>query len=426
MAHEIQLWEPHAKQQEILSCAARFVGVQGGRRSGKTVLHYEDIVECAENGWAMGFGTPTYKVGGEVWRWVLSALEPIIHHVDKVEKRVEFIEFPQNRHKRQRPNEPARGVFEWWSAANDPDMGRSRSYHRFNLDEFQMMPRAMTVWEAAVQPTLIEHQGRARITGSARGRRNPLHVIYMRGQSESFPDYASFNLGTVDNPYIPRSEIKRMEREYPAARYREEVLGIPGENAENPFGIDAIRANIEGQSVGKPVWFGVDLAQSVDWTVIIGLDEDGRVAFFDRFQNLPWSSIETRVADAIGDAVALVDSTGVGKPVFERIASRCHQAEPFYFTANSKQDLINNLGTAIQTGAIGYPDGPIVDELESFEYIRKDDGKIIMTAPVGLHDDCVMALGMAYRAMTMHRAEPFVSVIPIRRRQPRIMTGAPR
>jgi len=56
------------------------------------------------------------------------------------------------------------------------------------------------------------------------------------------------------------------------------------------------------------------------------------------------------------------------------------------------------LQTAIQTGRIGYPTGLIVNELEVFEYQYTASG-VKYSAPSGFHDDCVMALALAWHNM---------------------------
>ena len=58
--------------------------------------------------------------------------------------------------------------------------------------------------------------------------------------------------------------------------------------------------------------------------------------------------------------------------------------------------------TGISTQAIRYPDGPIRAELDSFEYEYTRTGVRYSTME-GLHDDCVMALALAYRAKSGHR-----------------------
>jgi hypothetical protein len=55
---------------------------------------------------------------------------------------------------------------------------------------------------------------------------------------------------------------------------------------------------------------------------------------------------------------------------------------------------MEGLAVAIQSRAIRYPDGVIVSELEAFEYEYTRTG-VRYAAPEGLHDDAVIALGLA-------------------------------
>jgi hypothetical protein len=58
---------------------------------------------------------------------------------------------------------------------------------------------------------------------------------------------------------------------------------------------------------------------------------------------------------------------------------------------------MEGLAVAIQQREITYPEGVIVNELQSFEYVYTRTG-VHYSAPTGLHDDCVMALGLAVEA----------------------------
>jgi len=58
----------------------------------------------------------------------------------------------------------------------------------------------------------------------------------------------------------------------------------------------AVFSNLESyrgsvwQDLQEPtIQYGVDLAKSQDWTVIIGLDDTGVVTQFERWQGIPWS-----------------------------------------------------------------------------------------------------------------------------------------
>ena len=76
--------------------------------------------------------------------------------------------------------------------------------------------------------------------------------------------------------------------------------------------------------------------------------------------------------------------------------------EGLKFTSQSKQQLMEGLATAIQQARIGFPDGVIVNELEVFEYQFTSNG-VRYSAPSGFHDDCVMALALAWSNFSIKR-----------------------
>jgi hypothetical protein len=155
-------------------------------------------------------------------------------------------------------------------------------------------------------------------------------------------------------------------------------------------------------STADPVVWGWDLAKKQDWTVGVALDSTCRVCRFVRFQ-ADWEQTFNRVTAATGRVPALVDSTGVGDPIVERLQRvAASRYEGFQFTAQSKQKLMEGLAVAIQHRNVTFPLGPIVDELEIFEYVYTPAGGVRYAAPeeYGAHDDCVMALALAVQ----HRA----------------------
>ena len=64
----------------------------------------------------------------------------------------------------------------------------------------------------------------------------------------------------------------------------------------------------------------------------------------------------------------LVDSTGVGDPIVERLQRISDgNFQGFHFSAPSKQKLMEGLAVAIQQQRVRFPSGPITSELETFE-----------------------------------------------------------
>jgi hypothetical protein len=194
---------------------------------------------------------------------------------------------------------------------------------------------------------------------------------------------------------LEREEVEQAQRDLPEQVFKELYLAEPQEDGSNPFGYDHI-ANCIKLLSGKPSeFFGIDLAKSKDWTVIIGLDGECNISHFERFQK-DWKQTRERIIEVVGLKRAMIDATGVGDPIVEDISRECPYAEGFKYTSQSKQQLIEGLALAIQRGEIGLIDGILKDELEAFEFTYKG-GNVKYEAPQGFTDDCVNALALANR-----------------------------
>jgi hypothetical protein len=147
------------------------------------------------------------------------------------------------------------------------------------------------------------------------------------------------------------------------------------------------------------VCFGIDLAKSVDYTAIIGLDEHRQVCYFDRFQ-LPWRETIQRIK-ALPNVPMKIDSTGVGDPIVEEIQLTGQNVSGFKFNQTTKQQLMEGLAAVIQQRKIAFPEGLIQSELENFTFEYTRTG-VKYTAPTGLHDDCVCALALANNCYGTH------------------------
>ncbi|MHB1001269.1 MAG: phage terminase large subunit family protein [Armatimonadota bacterium] len=193
---------------------------------------------------------------------------------------------------------------------------------------------------------------------------------------------------------LDASEIEDAKRALPENVFKELYLAEPSDDGLSPFGYQAIDDCImPSLSTAPPVCYGVDLAKSVDWTVIIGLDKDGAVCRFERWQ-ADWPVTQERLKAIIGDTPALIDSTGVGDPVVDDLKRTLRKVEGFKFTSQSKQMLMEGLAVAIQSQTVRYVDHHIAQELRTYEYTYTRTG-VRYEAPSGLHDDCVCALALA-------------------------------
>lgn len=382
----VRLRPRHKAQAQIVREAKRFNVLQCGRRFGKTTLGVDLALDKALDRQPVGWFAPTYKLLDEAWRDVQRASREAIVTVDKQQRRFEFV---------------GGGAMEFWTL-DHPDPGRGRKYARVIVDEAGIVRDLDAIWTQAIRATLTDLRGDAWFLGTPKGR-NYFHTLYVRGQNKE-PNWASWRFATIANPHISAAEVEDARRELPDLAFRQEFLGEPVDDAGNPFGISAIAACVAPLSTAPVVAIGQDLAKSVDWNVTLGLDVDGRTALFDRWQG-PWETTETRILGHLKGVHALVDSTGVGDPIVERLQKGRGNVEGFKFTGPSKQQLMEGLAVAIQQRRVTFPDGPIRLELEAFQYEFTRTG-VRYEAPPGMHDDCVIALALAHKLASRPKAPP--------------------
>jgi phage FluMu gp28-like protein len=255
----------------------------------------------------------------------------------------------------------------------------------------------------ALRSTLTATRGKVRIIGNVRGRKNWAYKLARKAEAgEPDMSYAKITaFDAVDAGILDAEEIADAERQLPDNVFRELYLAEPSDDEGNPFGLAAIRDCIQPMSNQKPVVFGLDLAKSVDFTCLVGLDVKRKVCVFERFQK-SWLDTTEIIRRIVGTIPCLTDSTGIGDSILESLQKdRRQNFEGFKFSSPSKQQLMESLSLAIQKREIFFPEGVIVNELESFEYEYTRTG-VKYSAPSGMHDDAVCALALA----NFHKPKP--------------------
>ncbi len=373
----VRLQRQHPGQMQIVDHPARFKVVMCGRRFGKTQLGVRRACDVALAGHPVGWFAPTYKYVLEVWRELLQRLKPVISRSNDQERRIELV---------------TGGVIEMWTM-DTPDPGLGRKYKLAVIDEAGIVPELLDLWQRAIRPTLVDLSGHGLFLGTPRGRRHGFVVLFNRGNDPNEPDWASFRAKTLDNPYIPVEEVDAARRELPPEVFAQEFEGVPTDDGANPFGLDAIHRAVRPLSPNPVVVYGVDLARSLDFTVVVGLDAYRHIAFLDRWQ-APWAATKAKVRDIVGQTPIVADATGVGDAIVADLQTMGVDVTPHVFTQPSKLRLMQRLVAAFQGDELGIPEGWLVGELEAFEFMYTATG-VRYEAPSGFHDDGVMALGLA-------------------------------
>ena len=378
------------RREAITVAGARFVVTMCGRRFGKTIDAGEWLMEGAMLGMRCGLFAPTYKYLQDPWVDMVNRLRPLTEASGgKVSEQDRRITLPNG------------GVIECWTM-DTPDPGRGKKYHRIAVDEAGIVRNLKTIWEQALRPTLVDYRGSAWFYGTPKGRTHDFSVLFDKGEKGE-SDWLSFRAATKDNPFIPADEIEAARRDMSPEAFAQEFEGIPADDGGNPFGISAIRACVSEMSKKPPVVWGWDFARAQDWTVGIALDEDGTVCRFERWQMKPWGETVRLVVQHTGyQTIAFGDSTGLGDVVVEQIQAQRVRMAGVHFSRPEKQQLMERVASAIQRGQIKFPDGPIAQELSTFQYEYTAYG-VRYEAPDGLHDDCVVALALAVKGLPVKR-----------------------
>ncbi len=375
----LELPQPHTNQQKILDSQSRFRVVMCGRRFGKSELSQIEIITNALLGKNVAYITPTYQLARVFFERLTQAVP---FQSNKSELTIKF---------------PNGGSVDFFTGERLDNL-RGRKFHLVVVDEASFIPNLEDGWLNSIRPTLTDYKGRAIFLSTPKGK-NFFYSLFLKGGE---PDWEAFRFTTYDNPYIDKGEIDDARTQLPEVVFEQEYMANPAENSSNPFGSSYIKQCTFPISPEPAIVYGVDLAKAVDWTVIIGLDRNGSVCHFDRFQK-DWRQTKQTIL-SLNKAPILIDSTGVGDPIFEDLQREGLAINGFKFSSTSKQQLMEGLSSAIQQRKITYPEGNIVNELEVFEYQYTATG-VRYSAPPGFHDDCVMSLALAWHHYTRNSGQ---------------------
>ena len=399
MQPTLKLPKPYAKQHAAIADPARIVVIEASTKSGKTAGCLVWLLQKAWNegkrGQAFWWVAPVYSQAKNIG---FARLKSMLMQADP-NKRI------WSSHDSELWVELFNGARIWFKGSDNSDSLYGEDVQAAVIDEATRCREDSWI---AVRSTLTATQGPIRIIGNVKGRRNWVYTLarMAEGGADDMAYHKLTAFDAVDAGVLPRAEVESAKKVLPEHVFKELYLAEPTDDGANPFGIQAIEKCIGPLSTAEPMVFGIDLAKSVDYTAVIGLDDEGTVAVCERWHGTDWKTTVARIVEMVGTSFALIDSTGLGDPVVEQIQAECPQVEGFKFTSSSKQQLMEGLAHAISSETIRYPAGWLKTELDIFEFEHTRTG-VRYTAPSGSHDDGVCALSLAVRAFKQHNGTRF-------------------
>lgn len=372
-------------QRVIIESPARYTVTEAATKVGKTFSHLWWLTQLAHNPpkenanyWWIA---PVYSQAKIAFNRLRN--QPIVREAGyKVNETGLYVQTPNKR-----------SIIHFKSADN-PENLYGEDVFGAVFDEFTRAKESAWI---ALRTTLTHTKAPCKFIGNVKGKKNWGYRLGLKAKSGE-RDYQYFKITAMDavkEGILSEEEIEAAKRDLPEMAFKELYLAEALDDQANPFGIEFIQRQTRTKlSGGRPVAFGVDLAKSVDWTVVTGIDSNGEICIFERWQT-DWSQTKTRIKSIVGSGRGFIDSTGVGDPIAEELIKDCHGLERFIFTQSSKQQIMEGLASGIQQGKVCVLDGVMRDEMESFEFEYSRTG-VKYRAPEGLHDDTVCSLALAY------------------------------
>lgn len=359
-----------------------------GRRWGKTVLGGTTAVACAARGARVAWVVPTYKNGRPLWRWADRTVAPLKRQrmiaVNQSERTMEFV---------------GGGGVAIYSMDN-PDSILGEAFHLVIIDEAARI--AESVWTDAIMPTLADHDGRAILISTPKGK-NWFWKEWVRGQ-EGRPDVISWQAPTAHNPNPRIQRAAEMARDrVPERTYQQEWLAQFVDDGSIFRGVQAAAtADPQPRVDGHLYVMGCDWGKYNDYTVLAVVDATThRMVALDRFNQIDYRLQLGRVkamADRYQPETIIAEKNAMGDPIIEQLFYE-HElpVHPFVTTNASKAKIIDALSLAFERQSLAILNDPVlIGELQAYEATRLPSGLLRYGAPEGMHDDCVMSTALAW------------------------------
>lgn len=405
---KIKLPYPHPGQQHVREYARRFNWVSAGRRWRKTTLAMSIAVESALAGGSYIWGAPTFdqvRIGFSETKRALGG----------------YAEFNQGRMTVVLP-EGGEIIFR---SLDNPDNARGHTADGVIIDEVGFIKPA--AWHEVLRPMLIDTGGWLWAMGTPNGR-NFFWQEWMKARD--YADVMSWQVPTLgvkitdrglvrdphplENPDIPFDEIKKLFETMPERVFRQEILAEFMESGGGVFRRVNESATAAPQEKRQPAYtngeekgwhqyvMGIDWGKLSDFSVIIVIDlNTSEVVYMDRFNQIDYAVQVGRLnvlVDKFKPVQIIAERNAMGEPLVEQLQRQGLPVTGFTTTNATKAAAVDALALAFERGAIKILNDPVlVGELQAFEMDRTPSGMIRYSAPEGLHDDCVIALALAWQ-----------------------------
>ena len=379
----------HDAQIEVISDEHKYRVWDAGRQTGKSHVCsvIANNIALGKPGALVWIISPTYKQSSFLFKKIVDLCKEcnIPIHVKKTPQDMS-ITYDWN------------GSVIMALSADNKDNLRGATLDGLIFDEAAMV-NDDSVWYEVLMPMCWKEDCKVVFISTPKGK-NWFYDLY-KMETKDPKNWKSFHNTSESNPFIPPEFIESMRQRLDKDTFDQEILGTFNEGNGLVF-YDYDVHELDGRAVQPGDMFiaGVDLAKSVDFTVVTVINiTTNEVCYVDRWQKSSWDDTIERIYsiyETYNHCSMLVDSTGLGDPILERMLDRGINAYGFTFSAKTKPQIVRNLVAMLQSRELYVPNLEYFkDEMERFSYYTTPEGNLKYSAPRGYHDDCVMSFCLA-------------------------------
>lgn len=285
-------------------------------------------------------------------------------------------------------------------SADNPNSLRGEGLDFLVIDECAFV--AESAWTESLRPALSDRLGRALFISTPKGH-NWFWRLWQLGQNAEQDEWRSWRFPTAGNPYIAPAEIEAARQMLPDRIFRQEYLAEFMDDAGGVFRrvMDAATLSEQAPVAGHQYSMGVDWGKFNDFTVLAVIDATTReMAVLDRFNQIDWSLQRGRLAalyERYRPVTIIAEANSIGEPNIEALRAEGLPVQGFVTTNATKAQIIESLSLGFERSDLRILNDPtLIGELQAYEMERLPSGLVRYGAPDGMHDDCVMALALAW------------------------------
>lgn len=369
------------------------------RQSGKTTMAEILLIETmVKKKCTCAYISPSFAQGKKVYREIASLLNQtkLINKKNSTDLTIELIN----------------GSYLQFFTAQSPTAIRGNTISGLLvIDECAYLPETtpdgQMLWSMVIQPITKAKKPKILFISTPNGKQGLFYDKYLEGLNSDTVKTVECNIYTDST--ISKEEIEEIKNNTPPLAWRQEFLCEFLDSALTVFeGFEKQFIDYQRVTFNTKVWIGVDLSSSgEDETIVTICNREGYVKQILVTGNL--DDKYRKIANIINNEKQLVmcyiEANGIGEPMINEVRKLVVKKSKvqYYTTTNeNKAENVGNLQLAIAQNEIFFnnEDKELYKQLAVFIYkISKQTRRITYAAKTPFHDDRVMSLLIARRAM---------------------------